>query len=277
MPIITLLTDFGIEDAYVAQMKGQILCLCPQATIVDITHAVPPQDIAAGALLLSQAVPFFPADTVHVAVVDPGVGTERPLLAVEYLTQADAHLPALRQRLVLPDNGLITLLEQQHTRLSARYLANSATWRSGVSATFHGRDIMGPVAARWAAGMPSSEFGPPCESPQVFRWPAPEFRGNSIVGQPILLDHFGNVITNIHGQSVLSSVKVGQVISVAANDRQIDVPFVETYGQCAAGQVVALVGSHGYLELARVNGHAADHLGIDRQTQLRLTWTATDS
>ncbi len=265
MKIISLLTDFGVEDAYVAQMKGQILSVCPDVNIVDATHSVPPQDILAGAFLLSQTVPYFPSGTVHVAIVDPGVGTDRSMLAIE-LRVADS-----TQRIVLPDNGLITLLLAEHELVGANYLTNKAFWRPSVSHTFHGRDIMGPVAAHWVAGALRTEFGPPCSSPVEFDWPQPDLGENSVSGQPILLDHYGNVITNISARLWPRDVLTGKSFSVEIDGRApLRVPLVETYGQAPAGQPVLLFGSHGYLELAVPGGSAATKLGLSRSSKITM-------
>ncbi len=187
MNLITLLTDFGTQDAYVAQMKGEMLGIHPAACFVDITHAVPPQDVLAGAFLLAQAVPFFPNETVHVAVVDPGVGTARRLIAVEIETDNGEPGSARLQRIVLPDNGLISLLLQQHKFIGANYLIDKVFWRSAISHTFHGRDIMGPVAAHWSKGARRTDFGPECPAPVTLDLVVPNGAENRFSGKRFFL------------------------------------------------------------------------------------------
>lgn len=272
MPCITLLTDFGTQDAYVAQMKGQIVSICPAVELIDVTHAVPPQDVAAGAFLLAQAVPYFPASTLHLAIVDPGVGTERRMIAAEVITRLVADEPGHLQRIVLPDNGLISLLIEQHELVGANYLTNQAFWRAGVSHTFHGRDIMGPVVAHWANGAQRADFGPACSAPARLMNSGPEFAGKSVDGQAIFVDRFGNVITNIRREQLNTWPTEGAMVNVEIdNGPALLLPMVDTYGQRQVGDLVLLIGSHGYLELARVGGNAAEHVGVANQMKLRFT------
>jgi S-adenosylmethionine hydrolase len=261
-PLITLLTDFGVEDAYVAQMKGQILAICPTARVIDITHAIPPQDIAYAGLVLAQAVPHFPSETVHVAVIDPGVGTQRRIIAVELATRTEAAAEVRRQRLVLPDNGLIGRLASQAEVVAVCEVSESGYWRSRVSSTFHGRDIMGPVAAHWASGTPLDAFGPRIDDMLRGAWPQPSIRGATIAGEIIAIDHFGNAITNIPG-SYLTAAHAHN-LEVIVGGRRVQFHPVRTYGQQPPGASVILTGSHELVELAIVGGSAAGHLGLKR-------------
>lgn len=261
-PIITLLTDFGLEDAYVAQMKGQILSICPAAQLVDITHAVPAQDVALGALLLAQAVPYFPADTVHLAVVDPGVGTDRRIIAVELETRTESGAEATRQRCVLPDNGLVGRLASRSKIVAVNEIRESRFWRRRISSTFHGRDIMGPVAAHWAAGADRDAFGPPADDIQPGIWPEPTVEGSQIRGEIVAIDHFGNAITNIPDSALQNFYSVDVEVSVGG--RRLEFQPVRTYGQQPAGASVILSGSHELVELAVVDGSAAERLGLRR-------------
>ncbi|MSQ40502.1 MAG: hypothetical protein EXR55_02345 [Dehalococcoidia bacterium] len=263
-PVIALLTDFGTADAYVASMKGVILGICPDAAIVDVTHEIAPQNVPQAAFVLHTAYRYFPKDTIFVGVVDPGVGTQRRALAM----QARDH------RFVAPDNGLLTYLAREHlpheasqTKLFAPHqvplppgwkavaLNRSAYWRQPVSATFHGRDVFAPVAAHLAQGVPLEEIGEPATTLTVLNVPQPvRGVGETLKGIVLHVDRFGNLATNIPGETVQ-----GQSLRV-----QIDKATIEglsaTYGEGRG--LVALVGSHGYLEIALVGGSAAKALGV---------------
>lgn len=247
-PVITLLTDFGVEDGYAAAMKGVILGICPNARIVDVTHLAPTHDIRAGSFLLASACGFFPAGTIHLAVVDPGVGTKRAPIAVR----------TPRYFFVGPDNGLFSLALRDEARWEARALQNSDYWRPEVSTTFHGRDIFAPVAAHLARGVPFEELGPSF-SPFTPQWSSIARSGETWVGEVIHIDHFGNAISNITRNNLdewgHENVEVVRV-------RGSDLPVVATYGDARAGTPVALIGGSGYLEIAVSRGSAAESLGI---------------
>ncbi len=151
MAIITLTTDFGTHDSYVAQMKGAVLSINPAAQLVDVTHTIPPQNVARAAAVVAEITGVYPTGAIHLAVVDPGVGSSRALLAAE----------AAGQRFLAPDNGLLTVLFRRFVPTRLHRLSEDRFWRKPVSATFHGRDILGPVAAHWSRGADLSEFGPP--------------------------------------------------------------------------------------------------------------------
>lgn len=267
-PLITLLTDFGTKDAYVAQMKGQILSICPQARLIDITHDLPAQDIAYGALVLAQATPFFPATTVHVAVVDPGVGTPRSLLAVEIDTTTEPGECPRRQRFVLPDNGLIGLLTDRFGIVAAHRLTVESYWRSSISATFHGRDILGPVAAHWASGCAPESFGPACTPATSKIWRNPTVTSSQITGEVAAIDHFGNIISNIP-QNHLTAIG-SDTVELSVGEQHYRLPIVRTYGNGQAGETILLVGSHGLLEIAVVGGNAAKIHTIERGSPIRI-------
>ncbi len=187
MSIITLTTDFGAGSHYVAAMKGVILSICPAATIVDVAHDVPPQDIRRAALLLDDAADWFPPETIHVAVVDPGVGTDR---AIVYARIG-------RQQFIAPDNGLLSRLAARTPPQRLIRISDPAYWLEPVSATFHGRDIMAPVAARLALGLDPQRLGPPLDRLAMLDWPAARAAASRIDGAVIEIDAFGNLITNI--------------------------------------------------------------------------------
>lgn len=256
--IITLTTDFGLDDAYVAAMKGVILDINPDATIVDICHSIEPQNIRQGAFVLSTVHGYFPQDTVHLVVVDPGVGGPRRAIILE----TDSAL------FVAPDNGVLSYIIQaastkQISRptpmklprgLQAFEINNSAYWRHPVSSTFHGRDILAPVAARVALGTPLNELGRPVASVNVFPLPRPGTdAGGNLTGHILHIDHFGNLITDITDEDLPAS---GYSIQVAG--RRIG-SLSRSYEQSQG--LLAIIGSSGRLEIALNGGNAARLLG----------------
>lgn len=246
-PLLTLLTDFGLQDAYVGVMKGVILGICPTARLVDLTHAVPPQNVPAGCLQLEAARPYFPSGTVHLAVVDPGVGTERP--AVVVVTTRDI--------LVGPDNGLFSCVSEDEI-IGVHRIESAGVPERPVSRTFHGRDLFAPAAARVAAGLPPERLGPPLHGIARLDLPAPTLHGEVLSGQILTFDHFGNAVTNIRREDLPRAPEFVQ----AAGRR---FPFRATYAEVDTGEIVALVGSTGRIELSIRNGNARDTLGLRRE------------
>jgi S-adenosyl-L-methionine hydrolase (adenosine-forming) len=251
VPIITLLTDFGLEDTYVASMKGVILEGCPNARLVDVSHLVPPQDVCAGAYLLASCYRDFPPGTIHLAVVDPGVGTDRRGLVLK----ADHYY------FVGPDNGLFSWVLHEAAVWEAYSLERTEFWRATVSKTFHGRDIFAPVAAHLGMGVPVQAFGPPC-TPKLAPWTDATQTGAEILGQIIHIDHFGNAVTNVT-RTTLERFASPSSLAVGIGGLTL-VPIVETYGDQETGRVVALIGSSNRLEIAVNQGHAAKTCGIRR-------------
>lgn len=237
-PVITLLTDFGTADGYVAEMTGVIVSLAPDARIVDVSHDIPPQDIARARLTLSRYWRRFPRGTIHVVVVDPGVGTPRAALAAE----SDGRF------LVGPDNGVLSpAIVQDQSVVVQLDVPRDA------SATFHGRDVFAPTAARLARGEPLEVLGRRHGSPVVLRTPAPVRSGDGgVSGEVIAIDRFGNAITNLDAAASDTIVVAGRVV-----------PVVRTYADVEVGRICALVGSAGLLEVAVRDGSAARALGIE--------------
>ncbi len=251
--MITLLTDFQVGNIYTPQMKGVIYSLFPSAQIVDVTDAIPPQDVMSGAVALGEIVPFFPAGTIHIAVVDPGVGSARKLL---YLELGDAEN---RQILLAPDNGLVTILEKSHPIKRAFSLESECTRHASVSSTFHGRDILAPTAARLASGtVQPEELGPAVKLETLCRLaiPTPKMYADWLVGEVLYADSFGNLVTNI--TCVEKSV---DYVSLWC-PHELWIPKVKTYADAERGELVTLWGSGGRLEIAVVNGSAAQKLGF---------------
>jgi len=248
MPLIALTTDFGTRDPWVAAMKGVIYSIAPACTIADLSHGIAPQDILEGALYLSGAVPYFPPGTIHVVVVDPGVGTERlPIIA-----------RCAGQTLICPDNGLLTLLQRRFPVEAAHVIENPEFMLREPSTTFHGRDIFAPAAAHAALGRPLEEFGPP--APELQRIDIPEPAADAegqLHGQIIHVDHFGNCITNILRDMVPHDSNYR--VQVAAKT----LPGIHrTYGDVSPGTLVALFGSTGHLEIAMAMDSAVDALQL---------------
>ena len=264
--MITLTTDFGTRDPYVAEMKGVVLQLNPQATIVDISHNVGPQNVAQGAFVLGCAYPNFPKDAIHVAVVDPGVGTSRRAI-----------LLVTREGLFLaPDNGLLTyvprdspeyraisqnrpFLEPMEVAIPSEYaayhLSSQALWRGPISDTFHSRDVFAPVAAHLSLGTAPEEVGGRLHSLVCLCIPHPSWQDDTLTGHVIHADGFGNLITTIEGQALAQNK-----VEVLLKGRRI-VGVSRSYGEGA--DLLAIVGSHGYLEIAVRDGSAARELSAD--------------
>ena len=253
-PLVTLLSDFGAGSGYPAQMKGAVLRALPQAAVVDVSHEVPPFDVLAGALLLEACVPAFPEHAVHVAVVDPGVGTaRRPVCAVD---------PRGR-RLVGPDNGLFTPFLLPGSRVFR--LANPKVVPHPRSTTFHGRDLFAPVAAWLAAGNDPARLGPRVEDPVLLDWPVALRRRGEVRGVGLVPDSFGNVITSITARDLAGAT----VREVRVGGRPAR--FVSTFGDGEPGELLALVGSGGRLEIAVREGSAAAAVGAGRGTPVEVS------
>lgn len=248
--LITLTTDFGPGSPYVAQMKGVILSLCREVDLVDISHTVGPQNIREGAVVLADATTRFPAGTIHVAVIDPGVGTNRRLLYAEIGLQ----------RYLAPDNGLLSLLASRERPHRLRALENQAYWLRGPSHTFHGRDILAPASAHLARGVDPNDLGSPLASLHSLDWPHPRISTGMVDGAVLYLDSFGNLITNIAREEVESLGNPAR-LRVACAGRHIQ-GIISTYGAAMPQELVALFDSQGRLELAIVQGSAARGLGI---------------
>lgn len=250
MPIITLTTDFGQADHYVACMKGVILQLAPNAQIVDVSHAIPPHDVVRGAFILRQAFDYYPEGTVHVAVVDPGVGTTRRLIAASYDGQI----------VLAPDNGLVSLLHRDFALDELRAITNTRLFRQEISSTFHGRDVLAPVAGHLARGVGMLNVGPLIDQIEILNLDPPATLSNGgIEGQVLYVDHFGNLITNISENDLASTVGGRPDLSVYVGPLRVG-PLRTTYGNVKAGEIVAIIGSTGMLEIAINQGNAAAQL-----------------
>ncbi|MBN1912101.1 MAG: SAM-dependent chlorinase/fluorinase, partial [Pirellulales bacterium] len=258
--LITLTTDFGSGSPYTAVLKGVILTINPRATLVDITHDIPAQDIREGAVVLDDVANRFPEGTVHLAVVDPGVGTERAIVCAR-----------IGKRLfVAPDNGLLSRLAAKTPPEWIFRLENPEYRLDPVSTTFHGRDIMAPAAAYLSLGVDPSRFGPPHEALSTLEWPHPVVRHDRVEGVVMRIDSFGNLITNISGDMLAGRPTDGRACIVCNIYETWGV--YNAYGEHPFGTLIALVGSNGCLELAIVGESAAERLGIGVGTPVVVAW-----
>ena len=270
--IITLTTDFGLSDAYVAAMKGVILGINPEATLVDICHTIKPQNTSQAAFVLSTAYQFFPQKTIHLVVVDPGVGTERRAIilrtpSADFVAPDNGVLSYVIQELSaepVADNNSLQQVELERT-LEAVEITNSQFWRTPVSSTFHGRDIFAPVAALLSLGFPPINFGEAITSLVMLPLPQPHQRPDgSLVGHVLHIDNFGNLITNIRS-SDLPSTK--EPITIEIGDQVIS-ELSRTYAEGKG--LLALIGSSGYLEVSLKGGSASAFLDAEVGSEVKL-------
>ncbi len=250
--ILTLLTDFGLRDHYVGAMKGVILGINPSVNLVDLTHLVTPQDIHSGAFTLGQAYRWYPERTIHLAVVDPGVGTDRRALAVS----AGGHY------FVAPDNGLLSYVLEREEDATAYEITADHYFCKPLSSTFHGRDVFAPIAAWISRDIPLHQLGPVCENPVRLKIPAlKRVRDSLIQGAVLAVDQFGNLVTNLRPEDIPAFAGVARPCRVLAGHREITA-FHKTFGDGAAGEVFLVPGSAGFVEIAVRNGSAASLLNL---------------
>ena len=249
--IITLLTDFGLEDPYVGIMKGVILGVNPGAAIVDLTHHIKPGDIVHAAHVLQQSCSFFPTGAIHVAVVDPGVGTNRKPI----LVKSRNHL------FVGPDNGLFWPIIKDDPEALIIHLTNQTFFLAKISHTFHGRDIFAPVAAHLSMGIDPFKMGNLMENPVSISDNSPTREGNTLLGRVTRVDHFGNVITNIHRKDLVPFLRNGQMV-IRVKEESIR-GVLKTYADGVNGTLFALFDSTDHLEIAINSGRADHRLKLD--------------
>ena len=259
-PIITLTTDYGVGDHLVASMKGVILGVNPEAEIVDVTHAVMPYDILDGALIINEASRFYPARTIHVVVVDPGVGTSRRALLVS----------AGNQYYIAPDNGVLSLIyEREKEALTVREITAEHYFRSPVSKTFHGRDVFAPAAAWLSKAWQSASFGEEIQDYVKFTFPKPKQNGTGVKGVILRVDGFGNLMTNFTPSDVPGFTSENGKFRIKLGSKEIN-KMVETFAEGPAGEPIALVGSSGFVEISVNKGNAAKMLGIHRGSEVTV-------
>lgn len=255
------MTDFGQKDAYVAAMKGTILEICPNATIIDISHDITQFNIVQAAFTLLHASKYFPANSIHLVVVDPGVGTSRRRIIVQ----------GKQCYYVGPDNGVVSLASQEEGIKKMVQITEKKFMRSNVSATFEGRDIFAPVAAHLAQGIPINSFGPTLDQMIYLSIPPPLTNNNSITGEIIHTDGFGNIITNIDNSQLQALIKVGQECQITINQVSKNMKYMKSYGSISLGELVIITGSSNYIEVSINQGNAQQVFNAISGDQIEIT------
>jgi S-adenosylmethionine hydrolase len=262
MKRITFLTDFGTKDGYVAQMKG-VASSITDARLLDITHEVSPHNVREGAFILWATAPFFPIGTIHVAVVDPGVGTERKGLIVT----------TKKQILVGPDNGILLPTAHLLGDFVVYEMTNPKYMIHPLSRTFHGRDIFAPVAAYIARGVPFGEIGTQTKHFVDLQFNLGEHQGNQIIGKVLYVDRFGNLITNIPRDILPSDIEQKKAMVITSDRRWEQIPFVSSYGFAKQGDILLTIGSNHFLEISVNQGNAAQILGLQADAEIQLLFS----
>ena len=248
MSIISLLSDFGLKDPYVAEMKGVILSISPQAIIVDISHEIDKFNIRMGAFVLASAAPYFPQKTVHVAVVDPGVGTKRRPIIVE----------TNRSFFVGPDNGLLILAAQKEDIINVYQITNQKHALFSISKTFHGRDIFAPTAAYLVKGLNPSSFGSLIHDYIVPNYSKSTIKNDDLIGEVLHIDNFGNIISNISIEDFKTTgIHEGNLLSIKIDNKTMNLYFHSVYGEVNIGSPLALFNSSNFLEISVNQGNAS--------------------
>jgi S-adenosylmethionine hydrolase len=258
--IVTLLTDFGLQDAYIASMKGVLLDINPNLKIIDISHEIPKFNVRRAAIVLAQAASFFPRGTIHVAVVDPGVGTlRRPII-----------IKTKHYFFVGPDNGVLSIAAEKDGVLCAYQIDEGRYVFANRSNTFAGRDIFAPVAAHISRGIPLKKLGGEIGNIKRIEISESKRSGNQIDGEVLMIDSFGNIITNISA-SLIKDLKLGQIILVKIGSRVLRVPFFKTYCDVEKGKSLALIGSSNFLEIGLNQGNISRLLRVVKEgTKIRI-------
>jgi len=254
IPIITLLSDFGLRDAYVSEMKAVIFSISPDTQILDISHEIEKFNIRMGAFILASATPYFPKGTVHVAVVDPGVGTERRPIIVE----------TKRGFYVGPNNGLLLLSARKDGVSHVYHIKNREYVRPKISTTFHGRDIFAPAAAYLAMGCSPSQFGPEIQDYVIPQFAKPYMKKGELVGEVVYVDDFGNIVTNISSKDLEElETSGGDLLHVRMGRKIFDMRFCSAYGEVPARTPLVIIGSHDFLEISINQGNASKTLNLE--------------
>jgi len=249
--IITLVTDFGLSDPYVAMMKGVILSINPAAKLIDISHQISAGSTLQGASIVNESFPFFPGGTVHVAVIDPGVGSNRRPIAIQ----------SEGQFFVGPDNGLFWPAINGKKGVKIIHLTESRYFLDHITYTFHGREVFAPVAAHLSLGVDVERMGPALKDPIQLNFPKPKKRDGTLFGQVIRMDNFGNLITNIHHKELQAFLKSSQPIIEVG--KLVIKKLNQIYSHVSEGEPLALINSSNWLEIAVNLGRASEYIGID--------------
>ncbi len=261
MRILSLLTDFGLADPFVAEMKAVILGICPEVRIVDISHQVDKFNVRMGSFLLASAAPHFPSGTIHVAVVDPGVGGNRRPILVD----------GQRSLFVGPDNGLLIPAAQSEGILHVYELTNRTLMSADVSATFHGRDVFAPVAAHVACGTAPKDCGEEISDYVKAAFTEPKVERGRAIAEVIYVDGFGNIVTNLKPEHITKlNLAFGERIAVTIGRRRISCRYVRTYSDLIGRELGFLVSSHGFVEVVCLKGNAAKRVGARSGVGVRV-------
>jgi S-adenosylmethionine hydrolase len=250
--VVTLTSDFGNKDFYVAEMKAAILSICPNAVIIDITHEITKYNVRMGSFTLATATPYFPEGAVHVAVIDPGVGTHRRSIAVE----------TRKNFFVGPDNGLLILAAEKQQIVRIHEITNLRYMLPKISKTFHGRDIFAPIAAHIMNGIRIESLGPEISEVVKPDFAQPMQKGEVILGEVLHVDSFGNIITNI-GKELISKIGLKSLAKIELPSCDLKLKFSKAYGEALPSEPLALIGSHGFFEISVNQGNAARRYEIN--------------
>lgn len=261
MKLLTFLSDFGAKSSYVSQMKGRALSIT-NASIVDISHEILPHNICEGAFVLMTAVPYFPVGTVHVAVVDPGVGSQRKGIVVTTRTQI----------LIGPDNGLLIPAARALGDFTVYEITNQKLLPGFVSNTFHGRDIFTPVAAHILNGLLFEQIGPVIKDFVDLDFGNFEIDDKKVIGKVIYIDGFGNIITNINGFTLKQVIGFDKKILFFIGKKKFEIPFVKSYSFVKPGELLATIGSSNFLEIALNQGNAAKKLFVEPDKEIKISF-----
>ncbi len=258
--VITLITDFGTQDGYVGTMKGVMLKISPEVRLVDITHEIPPRDIFHAGFVLRNSYRYFPDGSIHLAVVDPGVGSKRKAI----LVKTDNHF------FIGPDNGVFTFVYESEEIRRVVQLTEKRYFLSDVSNTFHGRDIFAPVAAHLSLGVPLEDLGDPCNDVVRIDIPKPDIKRDGVKGILFYVDRFGNLVSNIR-EGLLPESNLRRRCKVLVGEEVID-GIKESYSEVNEGETLALFGSSGYLEISVRDRNARERLGLGKGTDVEVVY-----
>ncbi|MCW4032188.1 MAG: S-adenosyl-l-methionine hydroxide adenosyltransferase family protein [Candidatus Bathyarchaeota archaeon] len=261
MTIITLISDFGLKDPYVAEMKAVILSICPNVTIIDVTHEVDKFDMNMGMFILASVAPYFPKGTIHIAVIDPEVGGARRSILVE----------GRRNYYIGPDNGVLIMAAKNEGIKHVYNITNKKSISRFVSSTFHGRDIFAYIASHIAKGFDPREVGNEIDDYVIHKFREARIKDKEANCEIIYADEFGNLITNIHSKDRSRlGLKLGRNIMLEVRENKFNTKLKRTYSEVAKKELLALIGSHNYLEIAVNQGSAKEMLKINKGDELKL-------
>lgn len=258
-PVVALLTDFGLRDSYVAEMKGVILSICPVATIADVSHQIEKFNIRMGAYVLACAAPYFPRSTIFVAVVDPGVGTRRKAILIQ----------TKQAYFIGPDNGVLALAVANQGIERVHEISNKKLLLPDISNTFHGRDVFAPAAAHLANGTPPANFGPETRMISTPSFAKVVKKRNMLVSEVLHVDEFGNIVTNIQKRE-LGKISVKEILCIKLKSIKLKLSLCRAYAEVERQKPLAIIGSHGFLEVSMNEGNAAEVFKIRSGDKITL-------